>query len=139
MNFEVTTPEANDIAVNALVILPRRNSYARGKVIRRKRDTDGNAVGRENDNPIIDTREYCVEFNDGEVSELTSNVISDSMDAVCDESRNEYLMMDSIVDYWKRDKSISVSSQKVVHRRRSFMQRFTVGWNLCIQYRDGSI
>ena len=52
--------------------------------------------------------------------------------------KNKYLMMDSIVDYRKSDKSISFSSQKVVHRGRSFMRKFTVGWKLCFQWRDGS-
>ena len=43
-------------------------------------------------------------------------MIADSMYAEYDDSVNEYLMMDSIVDYQKSDKYVSVSSQKVVHR-----------------------
>ena len=46
-------------------MLPKGNSYARRKLIGRKIDTDSNAVGRTNDNPILDIREYCVEFDDG--------------------------------------------------------------------------
>ena len=65
LDREVPTPEANDNYVNALVMLPRGNSYARGKVIRRKRDEYGNAIGRTNDNPIIDPGEYGFEFDDG--------------------------------------------------------------------------
>ena len=34
-----------------------------GKVTKRARDNAGNPVGRANDNPIIDTREYIVEFD----------------------------------------------------------------------------
>ena len=56
-------------------MLPRVNSYARGKVIGRKIDTVGNAVGSTNDNPILDTREYRVEFDDGDVSELAASII----------------------------------------------------------------
>ena len=33
------------------------------------------SLGRENDNPILDIREYCVEFDDGEVRKLTTIVI----------------------------------------------------------------
>ena len=66
----------NDNYVNSSVMLPRGNTYARGKVIGRKRDGSGNAVGIINDNPILETRKYCVEFNEGEVSKLTANVIS---------------------------------------------------------------
>ena len=50
------TPEENDNYVNASLMLPRGNIYARGKVIERKIDTDGNVVGRSNDNLIIATR-----------------------------------------------------------------------------------
>ena len=55
----------------------------------------------------------------------------------CDDSINEYLIIDSKVDYWKNDKSIRVTHQKLVHRSRIFMLRYPVGWNLCVQWRDG--
>ena len=76
---EVPTLEFNDNDVNSSAMLPRGNIYARGKIIGRKRYADGNASGRENYNPIVDTREYRVEFTDGEVSELTKNMIEYSM------------------------------------------------------------
>ena len=79
LDREVPMPEENDNYVNPSVMLPRGKSYARGNVIGRKRDAYGNAVGRSNDNPILDTREYSVEFDDGEVSKLTEHVIAESM------------------------------------------------------------
>ena len=48
-------------------MLPRGDSYSREKVIGRKRDTHGNSIGRANDNPILDTHKYRVEFIDEEV------------------------------------------------------------------------
>ena len=68
LDREVLTPEVNGNDVNASVMLPRGNSYAIGKVIGRKIDSYENAVRRTNDNPILDTREYRVDFDDGEVS-----------------------------------------------------------------------
>ena len=47
-------------------------------------------------------------------------------------------MMESILDYRKSNKALSVSSQKGVHRGRSFMWRSTVVWQICVQWRDGS-
>ena len=73
------------------------------------------------------------------VSKLTSNVITQSMYAACDDSGNEYLMIDSIVEYQKSDKALSVASQKVVHRDWSFMRRSTAGWHICVQWRYGLI
>ena len=42
------------------------------------------------------------------------------------------------MDYWKINKAISVSNQKVVRRGCSFMRRSTVVWQLCVQWTDGS-
>ena len=94
LDREVPTPEVNDNYVNASVMLPRGNSYARGKVIGPKRDADGNDVGKTNYNPILDTRAYHVEVYDGYVRKLTENAIVDSMYAAYDDSGNEYMMMD---------------------------------------------
>ena len=59
------------------------------------------------------------------------------MYAACDYSGNRYLKMDLIVDYRKSNKAISVTNQKGVHRGHSFMQRSTVRWQLCVQWRYG--
>ena len=38
---------------------------ARGEVVSRKQDVDGNPIERENDNPILGSHWYEVEFDDG--------------------------------------------------------------------------
>ena len=85
LDLEVPTPEINDNYVNALVLLPRRHSCAREKVIGRKRDAYENDVGRTNENPILNTREYRAEFDDWEVRKMTANVILESMYDACDD------------------------------------------------------
>ena len=69
---------------------------------------------------------------------MTENVIADSIHAACDDFGNEYLMMDSIVDYRKSNNTISFFIQKVVHRGRSKMWRSRFRWQLCVKWRDGS-
>ena len=98
-----------------------------------------NAFGKRNNNPILETREYRVEFDDGEVRKLTANVIVESMYAACDDSGNEYLMMDLIVDYRKNNKAVTDPDQKVVQKGQRFMRQSTVGWQLCVKWRDGSM
>ena len=90
-------------------------------------DADVNAVGRSNNNRILDTREYSVDFDDREVRKMTANVISESMYSVCDDSLNEYLTIYSIVNCWNNDKAITVYGQKVVQRGRSFMRQSGIG------------
>ena len=62
---EVPTPKVNNNYVNALVMLSIGGTYDRGKVISGKIYSYGNSVGRRNDNSILDTHEYRVEFDDG--------------------------------------------------------------------------
>ena len=45
-------------------------------MIGHKRDPEGNPIGRANPQPVLDTRRYEVEFGDGEITELTANVIA---------------------------------------------------------------
>ena len=72
---------------------------ARGKVVFRKRYVYGNLIGRDNANPILDSRRYKVEFDDGEVTELTANVIAERMYDQCDKNGNDMLLLYSFIEY----------------------------------------
>ena len=61
-----TTPEIGDNYLNMELMLPRGGTLARVRVIERKHDHKGNFIGRSNANPILDTREYEVNFEDGD-------------------------------------------------------------------------
>ena len=63
------------------------------------RDNNGNPIGHANDNPILDTREYIVKFDDSDVTELTANLIAELMYAQCDPDGNQYVLLDKIIDY----------------------------------------
>ena len=104
-------PEVGDHYIGAEILLPRGDQMARGHVVARSRDANGNVMGRSHTNPILDTRTYQVEFTGGEVTELTTNVIAESMYAQCDSNGNEYLLLDALVDYLKDNKAISLSDQ----------------------------
>jgi len=54
----------------------------------RVRDSDGNELGRDHHNPILDTRRYRVRFDDGDVAELTANVVAEAMYAQYDSDGN---------------------------------------------------
>ena len=50
------------------LLLPRGGTLANVQVTERKRDHEGNVIGRYNVYPILDTRKYEVKFDDGDVS-----------------------------------------------------------------------
>ena len=78
-------------------MLPCGSKISRGQVTGCKRDIGGNTSGRASENPILDTREYTVQFEYGEVNELTANTIAESMYAQCDPDRNQYVLLDDVI------------------------------------------
>ena len=73
------TPEMGDNYLSAKIMLPRGGTMVRGCVAARKRDQDGNPIGLANSNPILDTRFKVVHFDDGDQTELTANMITESL------------------------------------------------------------
>ena len=57
-------------------------------MLKRAHDNNENVIGCANENPILDTRGYVVEFKDGEQAELSANTIAQSMYAQCDPDGN---------------------------------------------------
>ena len=88
LDRQVPTPEVNGNYVNSSVMLSRGNTYARGKAIGRKRYADGNSVGSINNNSILDTRIYCLDFDGGEIRKLKANMIPEPMYTACYDSGN---------------------------------------------------
>ena len=108
-------------------------------MLKRAHDNDDNVIGCDNDNPILDTRGYVVEFEDGEQAELAANTIDQSMYAQCDPEGNQYFMFHSIVDFRRSTTALYYYDQKFLKADgRSFMRQTTAGWQLCIQWKDGS-
>ena len=94
---------------------------ARGQVVCQKHDADGNQIGRSNQNTILDTCCYEVEFPGGE--ELATNIIAESMNAQCDVNGNEYLLLEAFIDHRKNGSSLSVEDQKVVIKRQETLRK----------------
>lgn len=137
-NTEIT-PEMGDNYLSAEIMLPRGGTMVKGRVAARKRDKDGNPVGLANSNPILDTRSYVVHFDDGDQTELTANMIAESLYSQCDPDGLEYILLDEIVDHRRTDSAIKLADQKVVRANgRTYLRRSTIGWQLCCQWKDSS-
>ncbi len=112
---EEITPKVGDEYVHVSVMLLHGSQKMCGTVRAHKWDLDGNPIGCQSDNPILDTRLYDVKFLDGEVTPLTMNAIAQAMYAQCDIDRNEYLLIECFIDIQKDNIAISKDNQKAVH------------------------
>ncbi len=73
------TPEMGDTYLNTEISVLRGGTLMKGHVTSRKRDTDGKPVGLTNANPILDTHEYTITFDDGDETVINANLIAEAM------------------------------------------------------------
>ena len=132
------TPGVNDYYVGATVDIKHRGELRSGRVRERARDDDGQFIGNANDNPLLDTRKYVVEFPDGDVTEYTANVIAESMIAQCDADGHDVKLMEAITDHKKDGNAVADADRYFYNRGRRYHKKTTAGWKLCVQWKGGS-
>ena len=65
-----------DTLVNAEVLLPKGEGSQLARVIHRSVDENGEVIGDHNNNPILNTILYDVEFPDGDIKPYAANTIA---------------------------------------------------------------
>ncbi len=83
------TPKIGDNYLSAELMLPKGGVMVKGHMIARKPDRDGNLVGCADDNPILDTRTYIIDFDDSDQTEVTAKMIAESLYLQCDPDGNQ--------------------------------------------------
>ena len=133
------TPEAYDEYLTAEVLLPSMGTVVKAKVTGRKRDADGNPIGKRNANPILDTREYEVEFPDGATDVFTANIIAENLYAQVDEEGNSYAILHEITDHKKDGTAVNKDDGFVATKSGGTRPRQTTrGWKLLVSWKDGT-
>ena len=133
------TPEAMDEYIAASVLLPRGEDVVRAKVVGRKHGRDGNPVGVRHTNPVLDTREYQVEFPDGSTATYAANVIAENLYAQVDEEGRHFTILDEITDHVKDGSALSKDDGFIEDRHgRRRPKLSTRGWKLLVSWKDGS-
>jgi hypothetical protein len=132
-------PKIGDNYLSAKLMLRKGGVMVKGQVTVRKRDWDSNPVGHANDNPILDTRSYIVNFDDGNQTELTTNMIAESLYLQCDLNGNQNVLLEEIVDHHHLPAAVKLSDQKIVCADgKTYLKLSTVCWQLFCQWKDSS-
>ena len=79
-------------------------------------DQDGKPIGRPSNNPLLDSRQYEIEYLDVTTEVLTANIIAENLLAQVDNQGHRHLMIDKIEDHQKN--SDAVQKEKGTIRRR---------------------
>ena len=137
---EEFTPEQYDQYINMELSIHRGDEYPEmGRVTKRIKDQHGNPVGVANDNPILDTRMYNVEFEDGHSEAISANIIAENLFSQVDEEGRRHAIFDEIIDLRTDGTALSeedafLTAKNGIRRRR----KTTQGWEVCILWKDRS-
>ena len=137
---EFTPDMFDDTYLNMELAVPRDGDGPDfAKVTRRLRDKDGKPIGKANNNPILDTRMYEVEYTDGHKASLAANAIAENMFAQVDDEGNRHVLFDAITDH-RTDGSEVKQQDAFIHRRNGTQRRkvITQGWEILVQWKDES-
>ena len=136
-------PEEDDIdldtydkLIGAQVLL---DDGMKATVKRRLTNFDGTPIGQAHSNPLLDTRQYEVELEDGTTDAYFANVIAENLYSQVDSEGRELLAFKEICDHRKNARAISIQDGYDISRNGNRTpKRTTVGWELLVEWRDGS-
>ena len=72
------------------------------KVKKEITDEEKTPVGRANNNPILDSRMFEVEYLNGQIEILSANIIAENVLSQVDDNGHRQLLIDKIVDFHNR-------------------------------------
>jgi hypothetical protein len=103
-------------------------------VTKRLRDKDGLPIGVADNNPILDTRMYDVEYPDGHKASLAANAIAEDMFAQVDSEGNMCVLFEEVTDHQTdgsevKQQDTSIATSTGTKRRKET----TKGWEILAQ------
>ena len=131
---------AYDRNINSEVALQIDSEVKKGKVVRHAMGPDGKVTGTYDDNPILNTVLYDVEFADGQVREYAANVIAENMLTQVDSNGFTLTMMKGIVDF-KMDPAVAIPKDEkylITKSGQRQLRKTTSGWKLLVAWADDS-
>ena len=108
------------------------------RVKNKLKDSNGRQIGVANDNPILDSRMYEVEYRYGYVAAMAANAIAGNLFAQVDQEGNTCVLIESIIN--TRTNGIQTLQQDafVITKIGTKQRKNTIkGWGVCIQWKDG--
>jgi hypothetical protein len=105
-----------------------------GRVVKRARGNDGELIGRSHNNPLMDSREYWIEFPDGDEGKYAANVVAENLYSQVDFEGRQYAVLKEIVDHRSNATAISKDDGFVISLGGNrTAKKTTRRWELCAE------
>ena len=135
---EFTPDTYDDRYLNMELAVPRGDNpnpqYA--KVMKRLRDAEGIPIVMSNENPILDSRMYEVEYQDGTKASLAANDIAENLLAQVDQEDNRHVLLDELIDYRGNGCEVKLQDAFITTGTGTRRRHETpIGWGLLAQWK----
>ena len=134
------TPDVYDTYLNMELAIPQGDSLEPrlARVTKRLKDANGLPIGLANENPILDTRMYEIEYLDGERTSLAANNIAENLFAQIDDEGNRQVLMDEIIGHRSNEHAVKQQDAFITTNTGTKRRKETTkGWELLVRWKDG--
>ena len=129
----------NDEHIVMKITLPHQGEMREGTVIERNKNYDSSLIGTVHSNPIIDAREYKVDFGDGDYGDYATNVLIENLYAHVDNEGCSHSILKAITDHCRLDTAIRPDNGLITLPSGTRKRRITTkGWDFYVEWVDGS-
>ena len=138
---ELFTLDTYDQYLQMELALPQSDSLEPrlARVTKRLKDANGIPIRTADQNPLLDTRIYEVEFTDGEKASLAANYIAENLFAQVDDEGNRQDLMNEIIDYQTNGTELKQQDAFITTKTGTKCRRETTkGWELLVEWKDSS-
>ncbi len=114
------------------------NVATKATVVKRKTDALGIPIGTQHPNPLLDTREYEVELEDGTYDSFFANTIAENLWSQCDADGRQFNIIRGIIGHKTDGHAIPVSDGTYMVGGQERLKRPTAGWKINVEFSDGT-
>ena len=138
-NSAVFEHSLSDTLIGAEVLLPHGDEVKAARLKGRHKNENGKIIGAFNDNPLLNSLIYDVEFPDGTIREYAANVIAQNMYSSLDENGFSKLILDSILEHAKDNSATDKADKYIITKKgRRRLRKSTIGWKILVRWKDGN-
>ena len=96
-------------------------------------------MGSYDENPVLNSMIYDVEFPDGSIKEYAANILAENILSQVDPSGYNRILLREIIDYRKDDSAVPMEDKFLTTRSgQRRLRKTTQGWELLVAWKDGT-
>ena len=124
LSMEVGLPRGPDDCIETAIVKKRAV------------DVEGMPIGVPNDNPMLDTQQYEVQFSDGTMETLTTNVIAENILSQVDNEGHRQRLLEEIIDHRSNHNAVQEHDSFITTSSGGKRRRETTkGWEICVSWK----